>query len=203
MNLPSNELCRVSGVRCGMQVLLFKQLSPVIWTKSMHRCSKKHMTSPRLHRFWFRCHNPLKHVVESPSTWHSQWTHQLSLQVRDNPSGNFSKMYRHISKGSWTFSMQDQGWQVSDCTAEGLKVTWSKQVQVYYKPWPYHANLGFSFLKFGFWFLPGHTTALPNVTRFSWREIGDRTLLWRCKRHSFPPGKQIYNFLQLCFVSLT
>lgn len=77
LNLPSNELCRVSGVRCGMQVLLFKQLSPVIWTKSMHRCSEKHMTSPRLHRFWFHCHNPLEHVVESASTWHSHWTHQI------------------------------------------------------------------------------------------------------------------------------
>ena len=32
-------------------------------------------------------------------------------------------MHRHISKGSWTFSDQDHGWQVSDCTAEGLKVT--------------------------------------------------------------------------------
>ncbi|PON81360.1 Squalene cyclase [Trema orientale] len=42
-------------------------------------------------------------------------------QVRQNPSGNFTKMYRHISKGAWTFSMQDHGWQVSDCTAEGLK----------------------------------------------------------------------------------
>ncbi|OMO57913.1 Prenyltransferase/squalene oxidase [Corchorus olitorius] len=42
-------------------------------------------------------------------------------QVRENPSGNFSAMYRHISKGAWTFSMQDHGWQVSDCTAEGLK----------------------------------------------------------------------------------
>ncbi|KAJ4709155.1 Terpene cyclase/mutase family member [Melia azedarach] len=42
-------------------------------------------------------------------------------QVRDNPSGNFSAMYRHISKGAWTFSTQDHGWQVSDCTAEGLK----------------------------------------------------------------------------------
>ncbi|GMN48261.1 hypothetical protein TIFTF001_017441 [Ficus carica] len=30
-------------------------------------------------------------------------------------------MYRHISKGSWTFSDQDHEWQVSDCTAEGLK----------------------------------------------------------------------------------
>ncbi|XP_021744147.1 lupeol synthase-like isoform X1 [Chenopodium quinoa] len=43
-------------------------------------------------------------------------------QVRENPSGNFKEMYRHISKGSWTFSTPDHGWQVSDCTAEGLKV---------------------------------------------------------------------------------
>ncbi|GMJ07130.1 camelliol C synthase 1 [Hibiscus trionum] len=42
-------------------------------------------------------------------------------QVRENPSGDFSSMYRHISKGSWTFSTQDHGWQVSDCTSEGLK----------------------------------------------------------------------------------
>ncbi|GLT97446.1 hypothetical protein SLE2022_150110 [Rubroshorea leprosula] len=42
-------------------------------------------------------------------------------QVRENPTGNFSAMYRHTSKGAWTFSMQDHGWQVSDCTAEGLK----------------------------------------------------------------------------------
>ncbi|KAK7272775.1 hypothetical protein RJT34_29606 [Clitoria ternatea] len=43
-------------------------------------------------------------------------------QVSENPSGDFEAMYRHTSKGAWTFSMQDQGWQVSDCTAEGLKV---------------------------------------------------------------------------------
>ncbi|XP_038701425.1 beta-amyrin synthase-like [Tripterygium wilfordii] len=42
-------------------------------------------------------------------------------QVRDNPSGDFKSMHRHISKGSWTFSDQDHGWQVSDCTAEALK----------------------------------------------------------------------------------
>lgn len=30
-------------------------------------------------------------------------------------------MYRHISKGSWPFPTQDHGWQVSDCTSEGLK----------------------------------------------------------------------------------
>ncbi|KAF3431861.1 hypothetical protein FNV43_RR26597 [Rhamnella rubrinervis] len=42
-------------------------------------------------------------------------------QVRENPSGDFKRMYRHISKGSWAFCDRDQGWQVSDCTAEGLK----------------------------------------------------------------------------------
>ncbi|XP_075664361.1 beta-amyrin synthase-like isoform X2 [Castanea sativa] len=42
-------------------------------------------------------------------------------QVRDNPSGDFRKMHRHISKGSWTFSDQDHGLQVSDCTAECSK----------------------------------------------------------------------------------
>ncbi|XP_062078521.1 beta-amyrin synthase-like [Humulus lupulus] len=42
-------------------------------------------------------------------------------QVKNNPSGDFKSMYRHISKGSWTFSDQDQGWQVSDATAENLK----------------------------------------------------------------------------------
>ncbi|XP_050289368.1 beta-amyrin synthase-like isoform X1 [Quercus robur] len=42
-------------------------------------------------------------------------------QVRNNPVGDFRKMHRHISKGSWTFSDQDHGLQVSDCTAECLK----------------------------------------------------------------------------------
>ncbi|XP_016445350.1 beta-amyrin synthase [Nicotiana tabacum] len=41
-------------------------------------------------------------------------------QVKENPSGDFRGMYRHISKGSWTFSDQDHGWGVSDCTAEAL-----------------------------------------------------------------------------------
>lgn len=50
------------------------------------------------------------------------YAHIQYFQVRDNPPGDFSKMYRHTSKGAWTFSMQDHGWQVSDCTAEGLKV---------------------------------------------------------------------------------
>ncbi|KAK0597923.1 hypothetical protein LWI29_029945 [Acer saccharum] len=42
-------------------------------------------------------------------------------QIKDNPLGDFESMFRHISKGAWTFSDQDHGWQVSDCTAESLK----------------------------------------------------------------------------------
>ncbi|KAL0012020.1 hypothetical protein SO802_007128 [Lithocarpus litseifolius] len=42
-------------------------------------------------------------------------------QVRDNPSGDFKRMYRHISKGSWAFSDEDHGLQLSDCTAKALK----------------------------------------------------------------------------------
>uniref|UniRef100_A0A8R7QX31 Terpene cyclase/mutase family member n=2 Tax=Triticum urartu TaxID=4572 RepID=A0A8R7QX31_TRIUA len=42
-------------------------------------------------------------------------------QIVDNPSGDFARKYRHISKGGWAFQVADQGWQVSDCTAEALK----------------------------------------------------------------------------------
>ncbi|XP_010531953.1 PREDICTED: camelliol C synthase-like isoform X3 [Tarenaya hassleriana] len=42
-------------------------------------------------------------------------------QVTENPSDDFKSMCRHISKGAWTFSDRDHGWQVSDCTADGLK----------------------------------------------------------------------------------
>ncbi|KAF5944610.1 hypothetical protein HYC85_018687 [Camellia sinensis] len=43
-------------------------------------------------------------------------------RIKDNPSGDFVSMYRHFTKGGWTFSDQDHGWAVSDCTAESLKV---------------------------------------------------------------------------------
>ncbi|CAB78576.1 lupeol synthase like protein [Arabidopsis thaliana] len=46
-------------------------------------------------------------------------------QVTENPPSDHIKMFRHISKGGWTFSDKDQGWPVSDCTAESLK---SKQM---------------------------------------------------------------------------
>ncbi|KAK1269675.1 Cycloartenol synthase [Acorus gramineus] len=41
-------------------------------------------------------------------------------QVMENPMGDYSHWYRHVSKGGWTFLVADQRWVVSDCTAEAL-----------------------------------------------------------------------------------
>jgi len=42
-------------------------------------------------------------------------------QVREDPP-NREEFYRSRTKGCWNFSTRDQAWQVSDCTAEGLRV---------------------------------------------------------------------------------
>ncbi|RVW63096.1 Cycloartenol synthase [Vitis vinifera] len=42
-------------------------------------------------------------------------------QVLEDCPGDLKFWYRHISKGAWPFSTADQGWPISDCTAEGLK----------------------------------------------------------------------------------
>ncbi|RVW23149.1 Cycloartenol synthase [Vitis vinifera] len=42
------------------------------------------------------------------------------MVLEDYP-GDLKFWYRHISKGAWPFSTADQGWPISDCTAEGLK----------------------------------------------------------------------------------
>ncbi|PON45625.1 Terpenoid cyclases/protein prenyltransferase alpha-alpha toroid [Parasponia andersonii] len=47
----------------------------------------------------------------------------LNSMVHENPPGNFTQMYRHMSKGGLPFFVADHGWTVSDCTAEGLKAT--------------------------------------------------------------------------------
>uniref|UniRef100_A0A7S1KRP6 Terpene cyclase/mutase family member n=1 Tax=Percolomonas cosmopolitus TaxID=63605 RepID=A0A7S1KRP6_9EUKA len=38
---------------------------------------------------------------------------------------HLKKYFRHISKGAWPFSTRDHGWPISDCTAEGLKATYT------------------------------------------------------------------------------
>ncbi|CAN4097427.1 unnamed protein product [Withania somnifera] len=44
-------------------------------------------------------------------------------QVREDNSGDLKKWYRQRSKGGWPFSTVDNGWIVSDCTAEALKAS--------------------------------------------------------------------------------
>ncbi|KAF2305432.1 hypothetical protein GH714_005241 [Hevea brasiliensis] len=43
-------------------------------------------------------------------------------QILENRSRDYKDMYWYISKGAWPLADGDQGWQVSDCTAEALKV---------------------------------------------------------------------------------
>ncbi|KAG5606934.1 hypothetical protein H5410_028426 [Solanum commersonii] len=44
-------------------------------------------------------------------------------QVRENSNGDAKKWYRQHSRGGWPFSTVDNGWIVSDCTAEALKAS--------------------------------------------------------------------------------
>ena len=50
-------------------------------------------------------------------TWKDLSLHKTPLGL-----GDHRKMLKDIAKGGWTFSEQDQGWPVSDCTAESLEV---------------------------------------------------------------------------------
>lgn len=45
------------------------------------------------------------------------------MKVLADYPGDLSFWYRHISKGAWPFSTADHGWPISDCTSEGLKVS--------------------------------------------------------------------------------
>ncbi|GAA5833036.1 hypothetical protein JCM11251_006487 [Rhodosporidiobolus azoricus] len=47
-----------------------------------------------------------------------QWLDQC--QMRENPR-HYERAYRHQTKGAWPFSTREQGYTVSDCTAEGMK----------------------------------------------------------------------------------
>nr|XP_048329943.1 cycloartenol synthase-like isoform X2 [Ziziphus jujuba var. spinosa] len=44
-----------------------------------------------------------------------------NTQIKKESCNNLSECFRHISKGGWPFSTPDNGWPVSDCTAEALK----------------------------------------------------------------------------------
>ncbi|KAL9442260.1 hypothetical protein AB3S75_020710 [Citrus x aurantiifolia] len=60
-------------------------------------------------------------VDEYGSTLKKAFSFLKNTQVREDCTGDLNYWYRHISKGGWPFSTPDNGWPVSDCTAEGLK----------------------------------------------------------------------------------
>lgn len=43
-----------------------------------------------------------------------------ACQIRDNPP-HYREAFRHRTEGAWPFSTREQGYTVSDCTAEGMK----------------------------------------------------------------------------------
>ncbi|KAL8277972.1 hypothetical protein RQP46_009604 [Phenoliferia psychrophenolica] len=47
-----------------------------------------------------------------------EWLDQC--QIREDPKW-YKEAFRHSTKGAWPFSTKEQGYTVSDCTAEGLK----------------------------------------------------------------------------------
>ena len=59
---------------------------------------------------------------EIRSTLIKGYSYLRKSQITENPPGDFIKMFRDISKGGWSFSDKDQGWPVSDCISESLKV---------------------------------------------------------------------------------
>ncbi|KAG2330371.1 hypothetical protein Bca4012_020038 [Brassica carinata] len=58
---------------------------------------------------------------EISSTLIKGYDYLKKSQLTENPPGDHMNMFRDITKGGWTFSDQDQGWPVSDCTAESLE----------------------------------------------------------------------------------
>ncbi|TKY72088.1 Beta-amyrin synthase [Spatholobus suberectus] len=88
------------------------------WKKARHKCAQILC----MLACWVEDSNGdafKKHLARIPDyLWVSE--DGMTLQVMDNPLGDFKSMHRHISKGSWAFSDKDHGWQLSDCTAECL-----------------------------------------------------------------------------------
>nr|CAB3466323.1 unnamed protein product [Digitaria exilis] len=67
-------------------------------------------------------------LVKQPPTADSEAacsSSELRAKVLWNHPGDLSYWHRHITKGSWAHSTEDNGWGVSDNTGEALKVIYS------------------------------------------------------------------------------
>ncbi|KAK8455496.1 hypothetical protein SEVIR_4G125700v4 [Setaria viridis] len=115
----------------------------VDWNKARDNCAKVDLIYPRTmaqNLVWtclnkvvepmLNCWpvNKLRHIALKNIIKHIYYEDEISKyicvcpinKIRENHP-DYEAYYRHRSKGSWTLSTADNGWNVSDCTAEALK----------------------------------------------------------------------------------
>jgi lanosterol synthase len=68
-----------------------------------------------------------------------QWLDRC--QIQEN-ARHFEVMNRHRSKGAWPFSTREQGYNISDCTGEGLKAVLLLQTRLEYVIFPDQLSVG-------------------------------------------------------------
>jgi len=68
-----------------------------------------------------------------------QWLDRC--QIRENPK-HYEVMNRHRTKGAWPFSTKEQGYNISDCTGEGLKSVLYLQKQLEWVIFPDRLSVG-------------------------------------------------------------
>ncbi|CAL5038668.1 unnamed protein product [Urochloa decumbens] len=90
----------------------------VDWNKARDKCAKA------LDMICCWAENPNSDAFKQhlPRIYDFLWLAEdgMKAQIRENHP-DYEAYYRHSSKGSWTLSTADNGWNVSDCTAEALK----------------------------------------------------------------------------------
>ncbi|PRQ51807.1 putative alpha-amyrin synthase [Rosa chinensis] len=121
------------------QEIYCEPYSEIKWSKVCHHCTKaslyfggledNYYPQGRVQRFVW---DTLYHVCEPILAWWPfkkirdnaiQFTiDQIHYEDENSRYITIGSHFRHISKGCWTFSYRDHGWQVSDCTAEALRV---------------------------------------------------------------------------------
>ena len=75
-------------------------------------------------------HLPIMHDVLIKAL---QWLDHCQFQEN---ARHFEVMNRHRSRGTWPFSTREQGYNISDCTGEGLKAVLLLQTQLEYVIYP-------------------------------------------------------------------
>jgi len=108
------------AVQPGRLLSLSKPIARQILLMSLVQHSVKLMNSLKVHRFKL-LHQILLYHCKLSNVCKGNLDVRIFIQIHENHP-DYEAYYRHRSKGSWTLSTADNGWSVSDCTAEALKV---------------------------------------------------------------------------------